>query len=536
MSRRWFFASLFSLAALAATAPLWWPGQTPRRNVIVLSVESTRYDMVRPDTAPNLLRAADAALRFDQHRAISGWTAPNVVALLTGLDAYQQGIHAAGDSVPRDRELPLQMLSRLGWRTAGLQAFMRIDQFQHFGLLVEPGAGLRPWLAGRVLDGKPFLLWYHYLETHLPYAAGPDFRPDWRALLPPGDAAADARVESVGRLPSIPAGSVQFQPGDRPAVVALHEATLREFDAWFGRFWDFFQQTGLAENTILVVTADHGEEHLERGLVGHASTTHEAQLHEEIVRLPLFVWLPRDMGVAPRRIAWPTDHRDVMPSLLAWLGLAPKDQVPLLDATPHAWRALTSQAGFAEPDPDHVNQFVAARIEGEWKRIERRIDGRLVAAELYHLPSDPGERRNLITERPEIADRLAVPMSADFAARRIDDRQARQAQEAAPGAAPRWQQPAGSMALHFADIADGIRLRWSGDATARYVLEYEAGEGGPMNLKGRLDVDGLEKDFGRIDEAYWRSYVLPYGRVRLRVGLAGRQDAWSDWIEVRALP
>ncbi len=534
MFRRWFFASLFGAAALAASATVWWPGAAPRRNVILLTVESTRADMVRPDTAPNLLAAADGALRFQQHRAISGWTAPNIVALLTGLDAYENGIHASGDTVPRDRDLPLQALSRQGWRVSGLQAFMQIDQFQHLGLLVEPGEALLPWLGGRVLDGKPFFLWYHYLETHLPYAPGPDFMPDWKSLLPPGDNAAVDRVEAAGRQPSVPAGSVVFKPSDRAAIVALHEATLREFDAWFGRFWQFFQASGLAENTILVLTADHGEEHLERGLVGHASTTHQAQLHEEIVRLPLFVWLPKAMRQPPQVVASPSDHRDVLPSLLAWLGQAPATAIPLLDQAPHAWRALTSQAGFAEPDPDQVRAFVAARIEGDWKRIERRVDGKLVAAQLYHLPSDPGEHYDRSAERPDIAARLAEPMLRDFTARRIDTRVANLPAE--PGAAPRWRLPSGSQVLRFADIAGGIRLAWSGDAAARYVLEYEAGDGGAMSLKGRLDVLGLEKDFGRIDEAYWRSYVLPYGKVRLRVGLAGRNDAWSDWIEVRALP
>ncbi|MBP6819448.1 MAG: sulfatase-like hydrolase/transferase [Ferrovibrio sp.] len=532
MYRRWFFASLFGIAALAAAASVWLPGAEPRRNVILLTVESTRFDMVRPEIAPHVFEAAQQALRFQRHRAISAWTAPNAVALLTGLDAYEQGIHAAGDTVPRDRELPLQALNRQGWRVAGLQAFMHIEQFQHLGLLVEPAGAPLPWLAGRVLDRQPFFLWYHYLETHLPYAPDPAFAPDWRKLLPPGDAAAVARIQAVNTQPSIPAGSIDFQASDRAAIVALHEATWRQFDAWFAQFWQFFQASGLARNTILVLTADHGEEHLERGQVGHASTTHRGQLHEEIVRLPLFVWLPPDLSQPPRDLTYPTDHRAVMPSLMAWLGQA-KLPAPLLDATQKPWRALTSLAGFAEPDPKQVREFIAARIEGDWKRIERRVDGAVVDAELFHLPDDPGESRNLIMAQPEIAARLALPMQQDFEARRVDRREVA---TAAAGPAPHWRQPSGSRALRFADIAEGVKLAWSGDPAARYVLEYEAGEGGALSLKGRLDVDGLEKDFGRIDEVYWRNYVLPYGRVRLRVGLSGRDDAWSEWIEMRALP
>lgn len=546
MYRRWFFASLLGLSALAAAATAWWPGsEGTRLNVILLTVESTRADMVRPDTAPNLLHAAESGLQFRNHRAVSAWTAPNAVSLLTGLDAFALGIHAAGDSLPRialppvdgkpPEDPPLRKLAERGWRVAGLQAFMLIDQFNNTGLTVESGEAFLPWLAGRVVDRKPFFLWHHYLETHLPYAPSPDFMPDWRGLLPANDAAAQKRVETVMRQPSIPAGSVAFKPIDRAAIVALHEATLKQFDAWFGEFWRFFEASGLRDNTILVVTADHGEEQLERGEVGHASTTHRGHLYEEIVRLPLFVWLPpkaQRLERGLRSIQAPTQHSDVMPSIMAWL--QGRRSAPLTWLAEKPWQAISSLAGFAEPDPLHVREFVAARLEAGWKLHRRYRDEKPVEAKLYHLATDPGESIDRAAERPDLVEKLAKPLDAAFAHRR----QAQRDIPAANGnaAAPSWIFPAGNRAVRFADIRDGVKLRWTGDAHTRYAIEYEAGEGGAMRLQGRLEADGPEKDFGRIDEAYWRDYVLPYGRLRLRVGVQGRDDSWSEWIEVRALP
>ncbi|MBX3453311.1 sulfatase-like hydrolase/transferase [Ferrovibrio sp.] len=548
MYRRWFFASLLGLAAMAAAATAWWPGGDARRlNVILLTVESTRADMVRPDTAPNLLRAAESGLHFRNHRAVSAWTAPNAVSLLTGLDAFALGIHAAGDSLPRialppvdgkaAEDPPLRKLSERGWRVAGLQAFMLIDQFNNTGLTVESGGEFLPWLAGRVVDRKPFFLWHHYLETHLPYGPAPEFMPDWRALLPPGDTAARQRIETIMRQPAVPAGSVAFKPTDRDAVVAVHEATLRQFDAWFGRFWDFFQASGLRDTTILVVTADHGEEHLERGDVGHASTTHRGHLYEEIVRLPLFVWLPPDekrLERGLRSIQAPTHHSDVMPSIMAWL--EQRRSAPLTRLAEKPWQAITSLAGFAEPDPLHVREFVAARLEAGWKLHRRYRDEKPVENRLYHLATDPGETTDRAAERPDLVEKLAKPLDAAFANRRQVRREAEAAALSGNAAAPAWIFPAGNRAVRFADIRDGITLRWSGDPAARYVIEYQAGEGGALRLQGRLEAQGLEKAFGRIDATYWRDYVLPYGRLRMRVGLPGRDDAWSEWVEVRALP
>lgn len=532
MFRRWFFASLFGLLGLGAAASLWPLLAPPRLNVIILSVESTPRHMVRPDTAPNLLKAAGSALRFEQHRAISAWTAPNIMALLTGMDAFELGIHAAGDRLARDQPVPLARLGREGWRVAGLQAFMLIEQFQHAGLVVEPGEPLPGWLAARRLDGQPFVLWHHYLGTHLPYAPDPAFMPDWKGLLPAGDAAAPARIQTVMRQPAIPAGSVAFAPTDRPAVTALHEATLRQFDAWFARFWDLFQASGLNRNTILVVTADHGEEHLERGQVGHASTTHAGHLHEEIVSLPLFVWLPPGLGERPRGIQHVTRHTDVMPSLTTWLRGGRDAQ--LLADRGDAWTGFSSRAGFAEANPRQVRHFVAASLLDGWKLLRDYVDGAPAHDRLYFLPEDPGEQRNRAAAEPERVARLGALLDARFATRRQPMR-GLDAQTGTGSGTPGWVYPAHDISLRHGDVAQGLVLRWNGAPDAAYLLQYEAGQG-LLALRGELGLQGLEKDFGPIDGDYWQRYVLPYGQVRLRIGLAGRDDAWSDWITVRMLP
>jgi choline-sulfatase len=544
MSRRWFFISLTAALLLVGGAGyfIWMRSGGPHRlNVIVLTVESFRADFIRPDVTPNLLAAARSGLRFTNHRTIAAWTAPNVISVLTGTGPFEQGVHAQRQSVPPDWKVPLETLSDAGWRARGLQSFMQIDTFRGLGLTIEPGEEPIPWLGRQAGAASPFVLWYHYLGTHLPYKPSPSFMPDLDALLPPGDAAARARMQAVMTQPTIRAGTVAFEPTDTPAVAALHTATYREFDAWFGNFWSFFHSSGLDRDTILVVTADHGDEHLERGHVGHASTTHDGHLYEELVHIPLFIWVPGN-GITEqdgRVIDAPTDHRDIMPTVMRQLGVRPemplagRDLLKPETGPVRPWMALTSKAGFQESDPDNIREFRTAIIDGRWKLHLYHLDGAVADRRLYDLPADPGETRNLADQHPDIVARLSSPLETGFAARRIVGPNA--VARDSDAEVPVWRVPAASGAVSFESVAQGFRMEWNGKPAADYVIQYQAGDG-LLSLKGELEVNGTWRELGPVDPVYWKNFVLPYGQVRIRVGPAGRNDRWSEWLVMTPVP
>ena len=210
------FAGALLLAA--ASAYLAWRSwrQTPEPyDIILLTTESTRLDAIGPETTPNLWRLAGRGSRFTQHRGSSAWTSAGAVSILTGLSAFEHGIHTRDESVPEYWPLPLKDLAARGWKVGGLQSFMQIPNYAHLGMSVEAGVEPEAWIAARLKAKEPYFLWYHYLPTHLPYNPAPAFRPDWQALLPPGDAGAVARLQKVMTQPVIPAGSVHFR-GFRP--------------------------------------------------------------------------------------------------------------------------------------------------------------------------------------------------------------------------------------------------------------------------------------------------------------------------------
>ncbi|MBT4773698.1 MAG: sulfatase-like hydrolase/transferase [Rhodospirillaceae bacterium] len=542
MSRSWISPSVaalgFVLIAILAVHDL---VRDRPLNVIVLTVESWREDSVLHENLPHLLlESGPHGVRFTNHRTVSAWTAPNVIALLSGLSPFDQGAHTRGDSVPAELDTITEEFARNGWLVAGLQSFMTIDLFKNLGLALEPGVELKHWLASRARDRRPFYLWYHYLGTHLPYqqhfSAGDDL------VKPAVDGNPDlaARVTAVTTQPVVPEGSIDFSDGDRPWVESAYIGGVRDFDEWFAEFWRFFNRTGLRENTILVVTADHGEELLERGNVGHASTTRAAHLHEEIVRVPLFVWLPPGMLDIPRGTVFthPTDHNMIAPMLAKLAGLRGngggdtkevRDGFPAwLPPTKRIWTAITSVAGFSEPDPGEVTKFVAAARDGDMKVQVQIGDGRIVGVEAWDLDADPDELSPLAGDDPRVAP-LRRHLEDEVASMRV--RTVRNSDDAGGTGGPRWVHPGADGQIRYADIADTAYLAWTGDAGATHIVAYEAGTG-LLTLDGEIEVEGTRYDFGRIEESYWSTWIVPYGKARFRVRRADAEGRWSDWMEL----
>jgi len=507
-------------------------------NVIVLTVDSWRADAVTRATMPNLFAAAQSGVEFSNHRAVSAWTGPNVVAVLTGLSSFEQGLHARGSSLPGDLDLLTKQAVLRGWEVAGLQAFMQIDLFKNLGFAFEPDGELEPWLIRNQREGGRFFLWYHYLQTHLPYDSAGELVDDTEAI--PDDPEIYVRQESVRTLPAIPAGSVAFRPSDKDWIRSAYMRGIEDFDSWFAEFWKFFKATGLDKSTILIVTADHGEELLERGLVGHASTTRAGHLREEIVRIPLFIWAPsRRLPIAAgSRVNYLTDHLMIAPTIAGLVGIetsSTNEKRSLWEPDPaYVWTGLTSLGGFSEPDPDDVTKFVAAATDGKLK-VQVNIDqGKITNVEKWNLqenPNEAGTGRNVLGDFEDLTKRL----QNEIAVMRLTSRPNVEPDLTDRTETPNWLHPRQSGAVRYDDIAESAYLSWSGDKTKRHVLEYEAGTGF-LSLKGELEVEGARYDFGAVDQRYWNTWVVPYERVRFRVRNISTPGAWSEWIELQLTP
>jgi arylsulfatase A-like enzyme len=418
------------------------PGAKP--NLLLISVDTLRADHLgsygyRLDTSPTIDALAASGVRFADATVQWPKTWPSMASMLTGKYPATTGVRYA----PR-RPLPLEhatladALRGAGYGTAAIVANpnvgreLQFDQgFDRFveswveelkrrtgtGKLVNaPGAVKTFTNATIVTDGalrlidardheKPFFLWLHYIDPHGPYAPPNDYR---------GTFFGKYRPQPVP-LAELPPYQVQIdrERGTRSAdlgfYIGQYDREIRYLDDELARLLKRLDELGLGDNTLIVLTADHGEHLDEHGYyLEHGKSPYQPTAH-----VPLVFRLP---GRVPegRVVTEPVGLIDLVPTVLQVLGVPiPPDVqgvslVPLWegeDGTPYVFM----ESGTRQPSQLSVRK-------GSWKlaklraKEDRERFGRN-EIELYDLASDPGERRDVRAEHPEVARELEAALA-----------------------------------------------------------------------------------------------------------------------------
>lgn len=388
-----------------------------RRNLVLVTIDAWRADYVDSyagvPLTPSLAARSARTVRFDGLYANGPWTTPALVSLFTGESPARHGVAFAWSGPRPGGPAVAALLRDAGWAVPNLCYLNRVENYGHLGYEAAespaPPAGPDDALLLSALRAhrgarEPFFLWFHYKHVHLPYWPAVEHR---RAL-GVDDEALPARLrDSVCSRFVVPRHEHTLDPvADREPVRRLYAAGVRQMDVWLDRVLGELERPdggpggSLAERTTLVVTADHGEELLEHGFVGHASTAHHASLHDELLRVPLLVLDAR--VAAPRRLATRLQGLDLFPTLLSLAGLEPPPctgvdlSAPVLDASaaPPAdaggrdFYFHSARMGYLTP-PTHGAHVVEAVSDGRTKLVRERFDHERV--QLYDLASDPEE-------------------------------------------------------------------------------------------------------------------------------------------------
>jgi len=398
-----------SLAALVCGVA--WGCDRPapdRPNVLVVVVDTLRADRLPfygcdENTAPFLEEWAARSVVFERAWSTSSWTAPASASLFTGVYPLQHGVHLGVkafqlfqrggaqlelDRVPDALETLPELFRSLGYRTFGVSdnpnvseaqgfaaGFDRFENFSYAGA-DRVNAVLASWQA-EIAEAKPWFVYLHYMDPHQPYHA----RRPWHRPSPAKDrhAVSGAAYDSE---------------------IGWVDAHLREA----------FERLAVDASTLVVFTADHGEEFGEHGGGGH-----RFKLYSELTRIPLFLHHP---GVTPRRVRANVSIVDLLPTLRSLLGLPASEQDAGID--------LTSLYAAGDELSEKRTIFASRTTGMAWKRAVVRGPYKLIltkpgGTELYDLESDPGEQTNLAGERPALAREL-LRSSGDFraSARRWD--------------------------------------------------------------------------------------------------------------------
>lgn len=540
-------------------------------NIILITVDALRPDHLgyygyERDTSPHLDTLSRQGAFFRQAFTTSAWTAPGLISIQTSQYAPTHGVDIRGKSMDPQVVTLAEALREAGYRTPDIFFLTDMPNFQHLGL--EPYARRRQhvkqgdeilfrWLEEEAqADAAPFYLYYHYRDVHQPYvpmeefdlytdeAFGHRYSPwSWFKRF-----AAREKMDLVQREILLPRGVLDFTSWDKPWVDALYDGQVRQLDErLFGRLRHSLEALSLTGNTVVVVSADHGEELLEHGLIGHVSTYKEGHLHDELIRIPLIFWYPAGLP-AGRVIEEPVQCIDIMPTLLELAGARMPDGaqgqslMPLLTES-GGWQRRpvfleTSGAGYGANVEQYARRVRAVRTE-RWKLVHFSPEDEQV---LFDLAADAGETEDVRAAHPGVADSLGQLLRdwvEESARRPSSSAIAEPAPSPAPGAVgPRRRlqilYPAEGDTLQHRGEDQSIQLRWTGNQATAYVIQYEVGEG-IYHLEGELPATGNTPSYGPFDESFWNPLVL-YNPWRFRVHPAGAPELASDWVSFQLAP
>lgn len=380
-----------------------------RPNVLIIVVDCLRADHLgiygyKRATSPTIDTFSNKAVRFDLAITQATWTLPSITTLMTGLYPHAHRVHFPNIKIPAGYDLVSEMFDRAGWITGGIvactyaskelnfnQGFDFFDQSLGFGAAKNPTAKqLTNKAVGFLAKATPapFFLYLHYFDPHMDYAPPAEFR--------------------------------SF--GSRP--VDLYDGEIAYTDRELGRLFEWMKDKGFWENTIVVLTADHGEELGEHNNVfEHGSTVYQA-----VARVPLIIKAP---DIKPGVIETVTGLVDLAPTMLELTGVPADEQVDfdgislaqLLKnpsggklkngekfALPNAGRTQYSSSMLNAADLSPINLTCA--VSDSWKLIRNHRNG---VVELYYLRDDPNEKKNVADLHPKIVAELEQQLKLHIA-------------------------------------------------------------------------------------------------------------------------
>lgn len=382
----------------------------PLRNVVIIGLDTVRYDAFWLPNSPNLEDPLtpwlERAERYRQARSPSPWTLPSIASVLTahyprrhGAGWYRGGVGALDRKLPPPLSKSARTLSeRL--RGRGMQTGMFVVQaFFHPRMGLTQGFELQKhfekreavvrafdtWLGIAAKPGlPPFFGMLHFLEAHREH-----MRPVEELRLKATEISAELRKAAHAEAP---AGICEEAEADACLVWTAYVHAVWKLRASVANVLQTLVAHGVQDDTLVILYSDHGEEffdhraeQVERGTnprtvrgFGHGHT-----MYDELLHVPLVVWDPRGSGADHEQVV---SLVDITPTVLTRLGLEGEpdedwDGVPLEARQRDSDSPVYASAMAVGPEETVV-------VRQGWKLIERTLPDQTV---LYDLSRDPKE-------------------------------------------------------------------------------------------------------------------------------------------------
>jgi len=410
-----------------------------RPNVVVIVMDTTRADRCSVHgyeraTTPALDALGREGVVFDSAWAPSSWTLPTHASIFTGLLPQRHGATTDGTSaLARRHETLAEILRDAGYATGAFsnnpfvseefgltQGFSTFRSLNRERNLPYPSAiptnehALR-WVREQRRAERPFFLFVNHMEPHSPYAP-----PATDADAFVRGAVDDAEME-WGRAFDFPANLLTMldvapiSAGQLRLVSDLYDAEIATLDRAIGDFVERLRAEGVLDDTVLVVTGDHGEHFGENGLLGHCLS-----LARPLLEVPLVIRYP---GVfeGGLRVDDVVRSEDLFPTILELCDVVPPagiDGESLLRDLPGRValgylgrpRGIIEAAQRVAPQVDMSVYDVTLRsaFDGRHLLVVRGSDGH---EQLFDVEADPGCEVDVAADEPRMVARLRAEMS-----------------------------------------------------------------------------------------------------------------------------
>ena len=379
-------------------------------NILLISIDALRADHLGSygydrSTSPALDELASDGIRFSRAFVNTHGTPPSHTSLLSSLyqETHRVGIDSdaaeggGGYSIPDEVILVQELFQQAGWLTAAVTGggYMSAEFgfARGFEIFHDQAGGVVPAtqkiidiLTDRDNDMRPVFAFFHTYQIHSPYDPPKKYRDFFGEYEGNVEASSEALLEiqkSAGKV---------LTRADFEFLESLYDGEIRHTDTVIGKMLSTLEVEGLLDNTVVIVTSDHGEEFGE-----HGGLLHGGKLFEELLRVPLIIsGVDIPEGVVEPMLA---SLIDIPPTMLSLAGLPVPPHMEgrdLFDPRPPIpWQQQRIYAQYG----DRLYCVRAPR----WKLIHRPANG---IVKLFDLHRDPGERSNVRDQYPEVAETL----------------------------------------------------------------------------------------------------------------------------------
>ena len=395
-------------------------------NILVIVMDTVRADHLSVynytiNTTPHLKKLSENSVVFENAISSSSWTLPSHSSMFTGRDPSKHNANKLNQLLSKKEATIAEILNKKGYNTAGFvgglyikskygfgQGFKTYDDRLDFSSYLhtfnklsiryvmsavslrfetfifnrddertaeETNKRIFKWLDKN--KERPFFMFINYFDAHHPYNRGQEFKENITK---------EAITHDI-----------------KNEEIIKYDTEIFYLDKQIGELMKKLEELGIKENTIIFITADHGEEFGEHGGVYHGRT-----LYEEVIHVPFIVYYPKEFN--PRRVEKRIGTINIFPTILDILRIKIPEDIDSVSLLP-----LIKNEGeynreyvFSELEVDRyesvhnviINQK-AVSYGNDWKLIEINPErGRYISG-LFDLRSDPQEKENLYNSNPE---------------------------------------------------------------------------------------------------------------------------------------